>query len=62
MNIEQEFEELKKRFKKADEYFRTKYVTDTPEEQKRIEVEYKKLIDRMSEIYNQNKDLDISDL
>jgi len=57
-----EFEELKNRYKKAIEYENTKYLTDTPEEQERSEKAFKKLIDRMNEIYNQNKNLDISDL
>ena len=53
---EKEFEQLKSRFRKAQEYERTKYMTDTPENQDRAIKALKQIIDRMDVLWDMMSD------
>ncbi len=48
---EREFILLKNRFKKAAEYEKTNYITDSPELCKATEEIFKKLLKRISEVW-----------
>jgi hypothetical protein len=48
-----EFERLKDRLRKAEEYEQTKYLTDTPENRERAEKALMQVLNRMAAIWNQ---------
>ncbi|OPX46357.1 hypothetical protein CLHUN_01730 [Ruminiclostridium hungatei] len=52
-NLIIELETLKGRLRKAEEYERTKYMTDTPENRDRAEKAFQEVIKRMDEIWEQ---------
>ena len=51
--LEREFLQLRERYQKADEYFKTKYQTDTPEGQEWAGEEFRKIVERMSLVWRQ---------
>lgn len=48
-----EFEKLKDRLRKAEEYECTNYLTDTPENRDRAEKALKQVLDRMAKLWEQ---------
>lgn len=54
--VEQEFIQLTERHNKALEYEKTKLLSDTPEGREWSEKTFKKIISRMSELWNQMTD------
>lgn len=48
-----EFEKLKDRLRKAEEYEQTKYMVDTPENRDRAEIALAQVLNRLAQIWDQ---------
>jgi hypothetical protein len=48
-----EFEKLKERLRNAEEYERTRYQTDAPENKERAEKALKQVVDKLLKLWNQ---------
>lgn len=50
-DLEYEFEQLKERYKRAQDYFKTKYDTDSPQGKEKAQKAFQELTARMDELW-----------
>lgn len=48
---EHEFKRLKMRFREAEKYYETNYLSDAPERQERADKALERILDRMNELW-----------